>query len=277
MQGRGRHRSTGPFLAVCAGCLGLSLLTALPVMSGPRALATGVIAPAEAGLTAVWDAGGRAASVFGDISSLNARNRAMAADNARLRARLAQLQAAGAENDSLRRALDFERRYGHAMVPAQVIGRSPDGLSRVLIIDRGRDAGIRGGMVVVTGSGLVGRVIDAGPSSARVQTLADPGSRVNVYTVTAGLDGTISGGPGRMRMEVHPQPGRVAAGGEAVLTSGVGGTYPRGIPVGVVVRFQRQDSAMVELAEVAWAEDYTTVSTVLVITDYHDPLTGPPA
>src|SRR6267378_313441 len=63
---------------------------------------------------------------------------------------------------------------------AQVIGRGPDSFSRTMQIDRGTADGVHPGMVVGTGAGLLGRVREAGPHAAIVQTLGDPQSRVNV-------------------------------------------------------------------------------------------------
>lgn len=268
MQRRAQSRGTAYFVtaALLAGLL--MLLTQLPVLAGPRAAVRGAAAPFEAGATAVEAAAGSALSVFGDIASLRAENRRLSDDNARLRAEVAHLQAAGVENDSLRRDLAFERGFGHRMLAANVIGRGPDAYARTLTIDRGSADGVRAGMVVVTGAGLIGRVREAAPHSAAVQTVADPLTRVNAYLVASSLEGTVSGGSGPLRMEVQPRAGVTAAAGEWALTSGIGGGYPRGIPVGQVTRFVRRDAATTHLAELAWANDLGTVTAVLVVTDF---------
>lgn len=123
-------------------------------------------------------------------------------------------------------------------------------------------------MVVVTGAGLVGRLREVGAHSASVQTVADPSARVNSYTVKSNLEGTVSGGSGPLRMEIQARPDGVAAVGEWALTSGIGGLYPRGIPVGQVIRFDRRDTAPIVVAELAWANDLGSVSSVLVISDF---------
>ncbi len=275
MQRGARQRSTGAFLAVCAGCAALALLTEVPFVQGPRDAARGIVGPPEAAMAAIAGAGTQALSIFGDISRLNAANHALEADNAALRAQVARLQAAGQENDQLRKSLAFEHTFGHAMVTAGVIGWSPDPAARAVVIDRGAADGVRPGMVVAGAGGLVGLVTAVARHSASVRTLADSDSRVNVYGAASGLDGTLIGGPGAFAMQVHPQPGHFLARGEWVLTSGIGGTYPRGIPVGRVMTFQRSDAATMETATVAWAEAYTSLATVLVITDYRNPLAGP--
>lgn len=268
MRSGAQSRGTGFFVtaALLAGLL--VLLTQLPFLAGPRAAVRGVAAPLEAGATALEAAAGSALSVFGDIASLRAQNARLSAENARLRAQVAELQAAGAENDALRRDLAFERAFGHRMVAAGVIGRGPDAYARTLTIDRGAADGVRTGMVVVTGAGLVGRVREVAPHSAAVQTVADPLTRVNAYLVKSGLEGTISGGAGPLQMEVQPRADAAATTGEWALTSGIGGTYPRGIPVGQVTRFVRCDAATSHLAELAWANDLATLTAVLVVMDF---------
>jgi len=73
---------------------------------------------------------------------------------------------------------------------------------------------------------------------------------------------------GQAAMQVLPKPGVVVSPGEWVLTSGIGGLFPRGILVGQVARFHRRDSATVEIADLAPAVDFAAVSTVLVVTDF---------
>ncbi len=246
----------------------LVVLSQLPFLAGPRAAARGLVAPLESAATAVESGTASVGSIVGDIASLRAENRRLADENARLRAQVAQLQAEGAENDSLRRDLAFERSFGHRMLVASVIARGPDAFARTLTIDRGSGEGVRAGMVVVTGAGLVGRVREVSAHSATVQTVADPLLRVNAYLVKSNLEGTVSGAGGPLQMELQPRPDAVAATGEWALTSGIGNGYPRGIPIGQVTKFVRRDAATSQLAELAWANDLSQLTSVLVVTDF---------
>lgn len=265
---RAQSRSTGFFVTAAMLTALVILVTQLPFMTGPRAALRGALAPLEGAATATESAAGGAASVFGDIATLQRENRQLASENARLKAQVAQLQAQGAENDALRRSLAFERGFGHRMVAAAVVSRGPDAFTRSLTIDRGSAEGVQPGMVVVTGAGLVGRVREAGPHSATVQTVADPLIRVNAYLVQSSLEGTVSGGSGPLRMDVLPRPDAAARVGEWALTSGLGAGYPRGIPIGQVTRYNRNDAATSSLAELAWANDLATLDSVLIVTDF---------
>jgi rod shape-determining protein MreC len=114
----------------------------------------------------------------------------------------------------------------------------------------------------------VGRVREVSAHSAAVQTVADPLVRVNAYLVKSGLEGTVSGGQGPLHMDVQPRADVVGTSGEWALTSGIGGGYPRGIPVGQVTRFDRRAASTVQYADLAWANDLAQLASVLVVTDF---------
>ncbi len=236
--------------------------------AGARGVAKSALAPFESGLTAAAAQLDRVTTVLGDISTLRAQNQQLLADDAALRRQVAELDAAARENSALRQALDFERSFGHRMVAAQVVGLGPDGFSRTLEIDRGTSDGVQAGMVVTTGAGLLGRVSEAGPHAALVQTLADPQSRVSVFLSRTGLQGTAFGGPTALQLQVEHSIGVVTSNGDWALTSGVGGGYPRGLVVGEIASVTRHDAGTFDDAVLAWVNDPTNISFVLVITDF---------
>lgn len=246
----------------------LAVVTQQSWASGARGAAKAALAPLEHGMMQVATGFDRVTSAFGDISSLKSDNRRLEAENQALRRQVAELSAAGQDNLALRQALDFQRTFGHRMVSAQVIGRGPDGFSRTLEIDRGSDDGLRVGMIVAGGGGLVGRVRETGPHVAIVQTLADPQSRVNVFLSKSGLQGTVVGGTDALQVQIEHRLGSVASNGEWALTSGVGGGYPRGLVVGEVASVSHRDSSTTDRALVVWSNDPASISLVLVITDY---------
>jgi rod shape-determining protein MreC len=265
---RAQSRSSGLFLSSAAALIALLLLTQLPLAAGPRGYLKGAMAPVAMVASGFLDWAGGGLSIIGDASHLRTDNQRLAAENASLRRQVAELQAAGQENADLRKALDFSRGFGHHLLTSGVIGRAPDGLTRSLTIGRGRADGVASGMVVVSGAGLVGRVAEVSEHSATVETLVDASSRVNSYASKSGLEGTVLGEGGPLAMDVLPKPGVVVAPGEWVLTSGIGGLFPRGILVGQVTQFHRRDSATLERADLAPAVDFASVSTVLVVIDF---------
>src|SRR4029077_3759169 len=101
-----------------------------------------------------------------------------------------------------------------------------------------------------------------------VQTLADPQSRVNGYLAKAGLEGTVMGGTGNLQMQINPRFGAAPAAGDWVLTSGVGGGYPRGLLIGLVAGVSYNDASTVNRATLTWVHDEASLTVVLVITDF---------
>ncbi len=268
LERRTRPRSTGLFLTLCASMLLLAMVTQQPWAAGLRGEAKGLLEPMESVMTAISDRASAMTAGFGDVAGLRADNRRLEDQNAALRREVAELQADGVDNAALRQALDFQRSYGHETVPAEVVGRGPDGFSASLEIDRGLADGVRPGMVVVTGAGLVGRVGEAGQHAAVVQTLADPTSRVSAFLSRSGLEGTVLGAPGALTMDIDPRFGAAPASGEFAITSGVGGGYPRGLVVGQLTSVDYRDAATVDHASLAWVNDPAAISVVLVITDF---------
>jgi rod shape-determining protein MreC len=266
--GRAQKRSTGLFLALCAAMLVLALLTQQSWAAGARGAAKSVLSPFEAGMMLVVRGFDRATSVLGDISTLRSENQRLQAQNAALQRQVAEFSGAGHDNAALRQALGFERSFGHTMVAAQVVGRGPDSFSRTLEIDRGTADGVQPGMIVASGAGLVGRVREAGPHAAIIQTLADPQSRVNVFLSKSGLQGTITGGPTSLQLQIEHSLGVVPSSGEWAITSGVGGGYPRGLVVGEVASVNHHDASTFDSAAVAWVNDPTSLTFVLVVTDF---------
>jgi rod shape-determining protein MreC len=246
----------------------LAMLSEQSWAAGARGAAKSALAPLESAMTQASRNVDRVTSVLGDISALRAENHRLKDADTALRRQVVELDAAAKENANLRQALDFKRSFGHSMVAAQVVGLGPDGFSRTVEIDRGTADGVQPGMVVTTGAGLVGRVREAGPHGAVVQTLADPRSRVNVYLAKSGLQGTVTGGPTALNLDIEHSLGVKATTGEWALTSGVGGGYPRGLVVGEVASITYRPAATSDHALLAWVNEPTSLSLLLVITDF---------
>jgi cell shape-determining protein MreC len=89
-----------------------------------------------------------------------------------------------------------------------------------------------------------------------------------VYLSKSNLQGTLSGGGTALQLELQHTLGVVASNGEWALTSGVGGGYPRGLVIGEIASVTRRDAATTDHAQVAWVNDPSSLSFVLVITDF---------
>ncbi len=163
--------------------------------------------------------------------------------NARLRAQLAEREgelARTADAQRERRALLDQQQLAYAgdipAVAARVVVASPSNFDVTVEIDRGRDAGVAPAMPVVTGAGLVGRVVDASRSRATVMLLSDPTSHVGVRFTGSGEVGVAAGRGTGSPLEVdNVDPNVKVSEHEAVVTSGLQqSVFPPGVPVGRV-------------------------------------------
>jgi len=165
-------------------------------------------------------------------------------ENARLRAQLAEregqlLRAADAERE--REALldqqDLEFARDVPAVAARVVSASTSTFELTMEIDRGRDDGVARGMPVVSGAGLVGRVVDASRTRAIVLLITDPTSNVGVRLASSGEVGVAAGrGSGSSLRVDHIDTDVKVEKGEVMVTSGLQqSVFPPQIPVGRVV------------------------------------------
>jgi rod shape-determining protein MreC len=119
-------------------------------------------------------------------------------------------------------------------ITARVIAGSGGTLSNMLILNSGKKDGVRKGQAVVSDRGIVGRVQQVSSRSARVLMLTDINSRVPVLMVNTRIRAVMTGSNNAQAKLIHlPQEARVALG-DRVVTSGHGGAFPPGLPVGTI-------------------------------------------
>jgi len=204
---------------------------------------------------------------------LKRRNEELQSQLDRLVIDYVRLKELEAENEALRRLLDFTREHPtHRYKAAMVIGRDPSGLLHYLLIDVGSAEGIREGMPVVTERGLVGRIAETGVHSSKVLLILDPASSVNAIVqgsrATGVVEGCLEGG---LVMRYVPQGEEVSVG-DIILTSGLGGNFPKGLVIGQVTSVRRRDYEVFQEIKLRPTVDFNRLEVVLVITDFRSPL-----
>jgi rod shape-determining protein MreC len=152
-------------------------------------------------------------------------------------------------------------------VAASVVSVTNSNFDLTVKIDRGTDAGIAVGMPVVSGGGLVGRVVEVSRLRSTVVLITDPNSAVGVTLVNANEKAVAEGnGPGKdLRLDFLDPKSKVAEG-DKVVTSGLqGGRYPQGIPVGTVKAVRRPPGAVQPEVEVTPIVDLRRLEFVKVL------------
>lgn len=162
----------------------------------------------------------------------------------KLEGELKTLEEAAKENARLRKLLDFKGTLSGRTVAARVIGWEPSSWRRTILIDKGKKEGIQKDMAVLVPEGLVGRVLEAGNSTARVLLLTDPDSRVVSLAEQSRAQGVTAGdGSSHLKMDyLELESGAVVE--ETVSTSGMSGIFPKGIRIGKITGLTRDPSGL---------------------------------
>ena len=176
-----------------------------------------------------------------------------------------------AENERLRALLGYKQSaLQFDLVAARVIGRESATWSSMIVINRGLGDGVQKDMPVVTDKGLVGRVVEAGPNSSKVQLILDP--RTSVGTLVQRPESRVAGivegdldNPTMPRMVNIPKTADVIVG-DIIVTSGFGGIYPKGLVVGLVSELKNDTGGLLKLALLEPAVDFQRLEDVMVIT-----------
>ncbi len=138
------------------------------------------------------------------------------------------------ENRALKGLLNFKTGPEPRFIAARVVADTGGAFAHSLILNAGERAGIRNGQAAVTGDGLIGRISGVGSRSSRLLLITDLNSRIPIVVESTRTRAVLAGtNAGRPRM-IHLPTGAVVAIGDRVVTSGHGGVFPSGLPIGVV-------------------------------------------
>ncbi|GAA3934803.1 rod shape-determining protein MreC [Luteimonas lutimaris] len=252
---------TPPRTADVAGTLRLltylALAVALLVLDHRGGWLTRIRAQANVAVQPLWWLAGLPARL-GDSVREDAVTRAtLAEDNRRLRnallvsgARQARLQVAAAENARLRGLLGAAERGGLDVQLAPILDIDLDPTRQRLMLDAGSNDGVRVGQSVIDAGGLVGQIIAVTQATATVLLITDPDHAVPVLVGRNGVR-LVAYGLGRsdqLELSNIPLSADVKVG-DAIITSGLGGRFPPGFPVGTVVALRPDDSRAFLVAE----------------------------
>lgn len=192
-------------------------------------------------------------------------------ENQELKLRVAEAREIARENEVLRQALSWQPRMPWRRRLVRVISRDPANWWRTLQIDAGTRDGMVKNLPVVTTSGLVGRIDDAGLFSSRVVLLGDTQCRVAAVVDNASRDtGVILPGEASILEESivemrYLKANSAAIPGQKVFTSGLGGVFPKGIPVGEIIQTNSVDFGLYLEARVKLAANLSELEEVWVL------------
>lgn len=168
------------------------------------------------------------------ITQLQAENTRLRSENTRLREWHQLALTLREENMALHDLLNVKTNPAHSYISARVIADSGNAYIKTLLVMAGRQDGVGHKQAVINSEGLIGRIIETGQSTARVLLLTDINSRIPVMIENKGGHAILAGQNDNRPLLLHLPQDLKPEDGAAVLTSGQGGIFPAGLPVGTV-------------------------------------------
>lgn len=267
-----RRQSTGlrPLIVLCVVSILVLTFYLREGESGPihtlRAGVTTITTPARMAGNLVSVPFNAVGNIFGNLTASRATLDELEAENAELTARVAELAEYQATSERLEKLLDLQSTYNLQSTAARIIGQSSDAWSDTVTIDKGSLDGISVNMPVTNSTGVIGQVIEVAPNASTVRLLTDEGSGVSAMIQDTRAQGMVQGQPdGTLRMDYVSVDADVKEG-DIIITSGIGGVYPKGLPIGTVASVTKNSNDVYYTIIVSSASRTESNEEVLVIT-----------
>ena len=228
-------------LAIAGAVVGAALLALSTLNPAAFAALRSTVSEATAPVSGALGAVGRAIATvpetIGTYFRVHGENARLRAEVARTRAALIRARAMAYENLRLRRVAQVREGTEAIVVTARIVSSSASSTRRFGLLNAGLWQGVRGGQPVRGPNGLIGRVVEVGPNTARVLLVTDAESVVPVRRTRDGRAG-LATGRGDLLLDIRGvesgDPGFLP--GDLFVTSGTGGLYAPGVPVGVIAQ-----------------------------------------
>uniref|UniRef100_C6E6G8 Cell shape-determining protein MreC n=1 Tax=Geobacter sp. (strain M21) TaxID=443144 RepID=C6E6G8_GEOSM len=183
----------------------------------------------------------------------------------RLNERIVANYEAVVENQRLRALLELKASVAIPSIAVSVIGEDSSAWFKTLVVDHGSDDGLAEGLPVVAAGGVVGRVIKVAPQSSRVLLLTDHASAIAAIVQRSRARGVVRGaGGGRCSLEFTVKDEDVKVG-DSVISSGIGGVFPKGLPIGEVTMVKKGEYGVFQTIEVRPTVNIGKLEEMLVL------------
>ena len=223
-------------LAIAGALVGAVLLVLSqfnpPAFAALRSTASEVTAPVSSGVSAVFRGIAAVPETIATYFRVHGENEALRAEAARTREALLQARVIVRDNRRLRGLLKLREATPGTVATARIVSSSASSTRRFGILNAGQWQGVRPGMPVRGPDGLIGRVIETGPNSARVLLATDPDSVIPVRRIRDGLPALAAGrGDGMLDIRSVGTANAKLRPGDRFVTSGTGGIFTPGVLV----------------------------------------------
>jgi rod shape-determining protein MreC len=170
-----------------------------------------------------------------------------------------------ATNVRLSKLLQIKDSLPPPTLTAQIVGRDPSLWFRTIIIDRGSSEGVEKGMPVVTVEGVVGQILDTSPNYSKVLLANDPNSAIDVLVQKNRVQGILKGNGSTGFNLLYVLKNADVEKGDAIVTSGLGDIFPKGLPVGKVSEATKSKRGMFQQIDVEPSVDFSQLEYLIII------------
>ena len=193
-------------------------------------------------------------------------NESLIHENRKLVNTILNLRELEQENIRLRSLFQFKESFRIETVMARMIAKDVSTEFRAIRINRGKDSGIQPNMAVMNAEGVVGRILRVDEHTSDVVTLLDPLSAIDAYIMRSRARGIVEGLTDSLCQLKFALRVDDIQPGDLLLSSGLGGNFPKGVPVGTIIKVTRKSFGITQKVEVKPSVDFSKLEEVLVVT-----------
>jgi rod shape-determining protein MreC len=224
----------------------------------------GVINACVKGIGGVWDR-----YIF--LVNLQEENRELKKKITALTSEVNYYRETYLENERLKKILNLEESAVFPTLAARVVSNEGSSLLRTIMINKGTRDGVKEGLPVIANEGVVGKIVESSWNYSRVLLVTDYNSNIDALVQGSRAQGILQGaGHGLARLKYVQRTDEVKEG-DPIITSGLGGIFPKGLLLGTVFKVDKKDPGLFQKIEVSAVVDVSRIEEVLVIlTDRED-------
>ncbi len=235
------------------------------ILHDTQRIAIEIFAPIQKGVFVITSPFKKAYLYIANFGTVYDQNKELKKEVKELRQAILSLKTFEEENKRLRELLAFKKKNEFETISAQVIGKSATNWRYTIIIDRGSKDGIKKNMPVIVADGLVGQVTEVSGYASQVKLIIDPKSGVGAQLLESRETGIVEGEVGgNLSLSFITREANINKG-DAVVTSGLGGLYPKGIYIGLVEEVDQKSYSLYKEIIVSSPIDFSKLEEVMII------------
>jgi rod shape-determining protein MreC len=263
-----KHRSKFFLALILLACLGL-LVARNGRKAGPagglKDFSLSLWVPIQNAITWVLTFPENTLNAVRELRTLHQEVERLQLDNQSLRLELANHKSVETELSRLQEVLQLKARLPHVAKIARIIAHDPSTWNSSFVVDLGSDDGVQEDSPVISEQGLVGRVLEVTPKNSKILLATDSGSSVAALDQRSQVTGIVEGTGRNQLRYVYVSAGEDVQKNDVLVSSGLGGIFPKGYPLGSVVRKTESENGLTLEIEVAPAVDFAALDYVFIL------------